>query len=56
MITVGDHLIDRIHHDLGISMDYFSLARVDQKNTTKIHLDGAPPKSILILGYEPSII
>jgi hypothetical protein len=56
MITIGDHLIDRIKSDLGISMDYFSMGRVDQKNTTKIHLDGAPPQSILILGYEPSLV
>ena len=56
MVTVGDHLIDRIKRDLGVSMNYFSMGRVDQKSTTKIHLDGAPPKSILILGYEPSSI
>ena len=56
MITVGDHLIAKMRAEAGISLDYFSLGRVDQKRTTKIHLDGAPPKSILILGYEPSPI
>jgi hypothetical protein len=31
-----------------------SLARFDQQETTKFHLDGAPDQSMLILGYEPS--
>jgi hypothetical protein len=31
-----------------------SMARFDQQETTKFHLDGAPEKSMLILGYEPS--
>jgi hypothetical protein len=56
MITVGDHLIARMREHPGIPLDYFSLGRVDQKRSTRIHLDGAPPKSILILGYEPSPI
>jgi hypothetical protein len=31
-----------------------SMARFDQQETTKFHLDGAPAESMLILGYEPS--
>jgi hypothetical protein len=31
-----------------------SMARFDQQETTKLHLDGAPDKSMLMLGYEPS--
>jgi hypothetical protein len=31
-----------------------SMARFDQQETTKFHLDGAPEQSMLILGYEPS--
>ncbi len=31
-----------------------SLARFDQQETTKFHLDGAPERSMLVLGYEPS--
>jgi hypothetical protein len=31
-----------------------SMARFDQQETTKFHLDGAPDESMLILGYEPS--
>jgi hypothetical protein len=31
-----------------------SMARFDQQDTTKFHLDGAPEQSMLLLGYEPS--
>jgi hypothetical protein len=31
-----------------------SMARFDQQETTKFHLDGAPEQSMLTLGYEPS--
>jgi hypothetical protein len=31
-----------------------SLGRFDQQETTKFHLDGAPDRSLLVLGYEPS--
>jgi hypothetical protein len=31
-----------------------SMARFDQQETTKFHLDGAPEQSMLMLGYEPS--
>jgi hypothetical protein len=30
------------------------MARFDQQETTKFHLDGAPGRSMLMLGYEPS--
>jgi hypothetical protein len=33
---------------------YRSMARFDQQETTKFHVDGAPPQSMLMLGYEPS--
>jgi hypothetical protein len=33
-----------------------SMARFDQQETTKFHLDGAPEQSMLVLGYEPSRI
>jgi hypothetical protein len=31
-----------------------SVGRFDQQETTKFHLDGAPERSMLMLGYEPS--
>ena len=33
---------------------FLSMARFDQQEDTKFHLDGGPPGNILILGYEPS--
>ena len=38
----------------GESFVYRSLGRFDQQETTKFHLDGAPERSLLRLGYEPS--
>src|SRR5262245_10834260 len=35
---------------------YRSMARFDQQETTKFHLDGAPEQSLLMLGYESSKI
>ena len=36
------------------SFVYRSMARFDQQETTKFHLDGAKEQSLLMLGYEPS--
>lgn len=33
---------------------YRSMARFDQQQTTKFHLDGGPDQAMLMLGYEPS--
>lgn len=38
----------------GEPLEYLSLGRFDQQSTTKLHLDGAPEISLLILGYEPT--
>jgi hypothetical protein len=38
----------------GKPFSFRSMARFDQQETTKFHLDGAPDESMLILGYEPS--
>lgn len=35
---------------------YRSMARFDQQETTKFHIDGAPEQSMLMLGYEPSSV
>jgi hypothetical protein len=40
----------------GRQLDYQSLTRFDQQVTTKPHRDGGPDESILMLGYEPSLI
>ena len=41
-------------HRGGRPFAFRSMARFDQHETTKFHLDGAPEQSMLILGYEPS--
>jgi hypothetical protein len=38
----------------GKKIVFRSMARFDQQETTKFHLDGAPSESMLMLGYEPS--
>ncbi|MBC7820609.1 MAG: hypothetical protein IAG10_27305 [Planctomycetaceae bacterium] len=38
----------------GRTLGYLSVARFDQQNTTKFHVDGAPDEAMLMLGYEPT--
>jgi hypothetical protein len=40
----------------GHELLYLSAERFDQQQTTKLHLDGAPDESLLMLGYEPTEI
>lgn len=40
----------------GEPLEYLSLGRFDQQTTTKLHLDGAPEVSLLMLGYEPTAV
>ncbi len=54
MVSLKDRL-----SEIGVSRGrgrfvYKSMARFDQQETTKFHLDGAPEQSMLMLGYEPS--
>ena len=46
--------LERRHR--GQNLVYQSLTRFDQQVTTKPHRDGGPDESILMLGYEPSLI
>lgn len=46
--------LERTHR--GRELIYQSLTRFDQQVTTKPHRDGGPDESILMLGYEPSLI
>ena len=46
--------LERRHR--GQNLVYQSLTRFDQQVTTKTHRDGGPDESILMLGYEPSLI
>lgn len=40
----------------GDGLQFLSAGRFDQQVTSKPHLDGGPGRSLLILGYEPSVI
>ncbi len=47
--------LSMIHsNETGIGLGWFTMSRFDQKNTTKLHRDGGPSESLLILGYEPT--
>jgi hypothetical protein len=47
--------LGRIHQErMGRDLVYQSLGRFDQQTTTKLHRDGGPDQSLLMLGYEPS--
>jgi hypothetical protein len=47
--------LSRLHQArCGESLEYLSLGRFDQQTSTKLHLDGAPERSFLMLGYEPT--
>jgi len=54
MVTLKERLsVIAVSRGRGAFM-YKSMARFDQQETTKFHLDGAPEQSMLMLGYEPS--
>lgn len=54
MIKLKDKLSE-IHISVrGEECVFHSLMRFDQQVSTKLHLDGGPEESCLILGYEPS--
>jgi hypothetical protein len=47
--------LDEIHRaSQGQTIAIKSAARFDQQVTTKLHRDGGPDRSLLLLGYEPS--
>jgi hypothetical protein len=54
MLTLKGRLSDLCFQQTGRRLLFRSMARFDQQETTKFHLDGAPEQSMLILGYEPS--
>jgi hypothetical protein len=54
MVALKGRLSDITLRETGRKLVYASMARFDQQETTKFHLDGAPDESMLMLGYEPS--
>jgi len=56
MVVLKKCLSDLHEAQWGESLEYLSLGRFDQQNSTKLHLDGAPERSFLMLGYEPTSV
>lgn len=56
LIALTDALDAVYRTRFGLQLVYLSLGRFDQRATTRAHRDGAPDESILILGYEPSVV
>jgi len=54
MTVLKERLSDLHAMKWGETLEYLSLGRFDQQNSTKLHLDGAPERSFLMLGYEPT--
>jgi hypothetical protein len=54
MVALKERLSEIALGRSGKPFVYRSMARFDQQVTTKLHLDGAPPESMLMLGYEAS--
>jgi hypothetical protein len=49
--------LDRVYQrDFGRRIHFRAIGRFDQQVTTEAHLDGGPEESILVLGYEPSLV
>lgn len=56
MVSLKEALSDHFETTLGQRLEYYSMGRFDQKKTTRLHLDGGPTCSFLMLGYEPSSV
>lgn len=54
MVELKGHFSEISQRRSGKPLLFRSMARFDQQETTKFHLDGAPDQSMLMLGYEPS--
>jgi hypothetical protein len=54
MVELKERLADVCLRRTGQRFICRSAGRFDQQETTRFHLDGAPDRSLLVLGYEPS--
>jgi len=54
MVKLKEQLSAWFQQQTGSRLHYYSMGRFDQKKTTRLHLDGGPACSFLMLGYEPS--
>jgi len=56
MLSLKQELSSLNQNRTGLRFACRSVGRFDQQESTKFHLDGAPPQSLLMLGYEPSLV
>lgn len=56
MVALKECLSELHAAQCGEALEYLSLGRFDQQTTTRLHLDGAPERSFLMLGYEPTSV
>lgn len=56
MVALKEALSNLYERRFGDPLEYVSMGRFDQQNTTRLHLDGAPVRSFLMLGYEPTTV
>jgi len=56
MIELKENLSIMHQAMVGPPLEWFTLNRFDQKETTRPHRDAGPAQSVLIIGYEPSKI
>ena len=54
MVELKQGLSEIYESRMGGELAYLSAMRFDQQTTTKLHLDGGPAESLLMLGYEPT--
>lgn len=56
LVELKEALSDINQNKSGKKLGWFTISRFNQKNTTKLHRDGGPDQSLLILGYEPTSV
>ena len=56
MVELKDFLSEQHQRQLGQPIVAVWMGRFNQQITTKLHLDGGPDASLLMLGYEPSVV
>jgi hypothetical protein len=56
LVAIAEELDRHCREKFGIALEYLSLGCFDQQATTRPHRDGAPDESLLVLGYEPTVV
>ena len=56
MVNITREMATVHERQTGKTLIYVSAGRFDQQTTTRPHLDGGPEESLLMLGYEPTLV